>query len=127
MTNSSLSFFSRNSKEKWGAVIGILASILAAWLMIVLIYFNPYVKEVPDYEQQRIFLTRLGLPALGILIASLTGSANLMLAVFIVSLPFYGYMAGTPGIFKLYGLVLLATICAAFLIRIGKKQRQSNG
>ncbi|WP_425800800.1 hypothetical protein ACHOLT_11675 [Desulfitobacterium sp. Sab5] len=123
---SFIGFFSnRSHKEKVGATIGVTASILGIVLWMIFIFYNPYVKDVVTDEQLKITFVRLGLPAACILVASVVNQAWLLYITFAVSLPFYGYMAGTPGIFRLFGLVSVGSIVSAILITIGKRQRRS--
>jgi hypothetical protein len=123
---SGIGYFSnRSRKEKVGATIGITASILGLVLWMVFIFYNPYVKDIVTNEQVKITFVRLGLPAACILVASVLNQEWLLYITFAASLPFYGYMAGTPGIFSLFGLVSVGSIVSAILITIGKRQRRS--
>ena len=117
------SIFHQNMKrkEQIGSIVGLFASIGGITLWIILIYFNPYSSGgIAEDVMIRTFF--------GLLLPSIIGTIGsafrirwLMYVVFIVSLPLNLYLAGTPGIFKLFLIVSLGYLLSAILISIEKK------
>ncbi|MHB1652438.1 MAG: hypothetical protein ACYCVD_08165 [Desulfitobacteriaceae bacterium] len=123
MTMSFRSFKERSRKEQISTIIGTLSSIVGISLWTILVFANPYTTNDTTDISAKITFVRLGLPAVGGLVASIFNQVWLMCIVLFGSLPFYFYMAGTPSIFKLYGVVWLGFSISAILMVIGKRQR----
>lgn len=92
-------------------IIGLLASFGGMVLTIILLYFNPYSNEINSPGTVGIVYATLFAPALFTLILLILKKHRLMFISFLWSLPISFYLGGTPGIFKIFGL-----ICVLYLV-----------
>jgi hypothetical protein len=107
--------------EKASILVGLLGSLAGIALWIILVYFNPYSNGDNTVSNTTIVTVyRVFLPAIAALVSSIFRKPWLMLIVFLWFLPAGLYLAGTPGIFKYFGLVEASYLVSAFLMIVGR-------
>ncbi len=96
-------------------IIGIIASFGGMVLTIVLLYFIPYSNESNNLGTVEIAYTTLFAPALFALISLLFKKHRLIFISFLWSLPISFYLAETPSIFRLFGVICIFYLVSAML------------
>lgn len=120
--SKSLLYYMRQGSlnQKASVILGIAGSGLGILLWIILIFFNPYSSDQTEPGTLSITFFMLCLPAIVGLLSLVFNRLKLLWVVFIWTLPFGLYLAATPGIFNLYGIVLVIYLFAAILGSIRK-------
>lgn len=96
-------------------IVGLLASLGGMVLTIILLYFNPYGYDGVNSGTVSIAYTTLFAPALSALVTILFKKPGLMFISFLWSLPISFYLRGTPGIFKMFGVICILYLVTALL------------
>lgn len=96
-------------------IVGLFASFGGMVLTIILLYFNPYSNGINSSGTVEIVYVTLFAPALFTLILLIFKKHRLMFISFLWSLPISFYLGGTPGIFKLFGVICILYLVSALL------------
>lgn len=96
-------------------IVGLMASLGGMALTIILLYFNPYGHGDVSSGTVKIAYATLFAPAVFALIPLLFKKHRLMFISFLWSLPISIYLGGTPGIFKLFGVICILYLISALL------------
>jgi len=103
--------------------MGLAGPLMGILLWTIFIFYNPYSSGQIDADTFYITFFMLCLPAIAGFLTVVLNRPGYMWVVFIWSLPCGLYFSATPGIFKLYGIVLMLYLAAAihslFAKRIG--------
>ncbi len=103
-------------------IVGLLSSVGGMALTIILLYFNPYGYGGVTSGTANIAYATLFAPALFALAASYLKKHKLMFVSFLWSFPMSFYLAGTPGIFKIHGVICLLYLVTACLFLLNTKR-----
>lgn len=96
-------------------IVGLLASIGGMFLTIIFIYFNHYGYGGISSGTVKIAYATLFAPALFALVTLLFKKYRLVFVAFLWSLPISLYLSGTPGIFKMFGVICTLYLVTALL------------
>ena len=105
-------------------IIGLLVSLGGMVLTIIFLYFNPYGGGFTSGTVKISYAT-LFAPALFTLVTLLFKKHRLMFISFLWSLPISFYLGGTPGIFKMFGLICILYLVTALLFLLNTVRLKS--
>lgn len=105
-------------------VIGLAASLGNIILVLCLLYFNPYGNGSNQFGTIIIVYAALFAPALFALVCLIIKKPLLLFISFVWSLPISFYLGGTPGIFKLFGLMCSLYLVSALLFYFANRQSE---
>lgn len=106
--------------QKTSVILGIAGSLLGILLWIILIFFNPYGSEQTKPGTFYITFLMLCLPAIVAILTLVYNRLKLIWVVLIWTLPYGLFFSATPGIFNVYGIVLVIYLIAAIFGSVDK-------
>lgn len=102
----------QSTTDRTASVLGLAGAVGSIVLWVIYVFLNPYHDTFEMETFWRTF-SMLLLPALLAIYAAWQVKSILMYVAFLWSFPMGVYMSASPGLFKLYGLVLLFYLVSA--------------